>query len=114
MINSVIIPALIVVIAVISTMLVGGFKSFTNLAFLVPVFVVGIIVFAYGHSYDQLSQSADYDNEKILVGILSGVGGMLIGSLLLHGINLSRNPDALAWITLRPGRKFGCRIIRGR
>ncbi len=114
MINLVIVPALIAIIAIIATMLVGGFKSFTNLTFLLPVFVVGLIVFAYGNSYDPLLGHADPDNDKILAGILSGAAGMLIGSLLLHGINLVRDPEALSLIHLRPGRKQGCRIITGR
>lgn len=115
MINLLIIPIVVAIIAVISTMLVGGFKSFTNLAFLVPVVVIGVISFAYGHSYDVFSGKSGYDYDKMFVGIVSGGAGMLIGSLLLHGVNLVRDPHSLALIHLRPGgRQRGCRVIRCR
>lgn len=106
MINLIIIPIAIAIIAAILTMVVGGFRSFTNLAFLVPVVVTGLITLAYGHPYNFLANRPEFDYDRIGVGIIAIVAGMLIGCLLRHGLNLIRRPEPV--ILTRPGHMNGC------
>jgi hypothetical protein len=110
MINLIFVPIVIAIIAAILTLILGGFRSFTNLAFLVPVVITGLITFAYGHPYNYFADKAEFDYDRIGLGIICAISGMVIGCLLRRGFDLSRQDEPV--VLNRPGHMPGCKVNR--